>query len=67
MGLVYSLPDEIERFTKRFAPVLDAVEQCVQLGRDLLEESLGGLQGEPPTVIWMLGAACLTEFEEMCL
>jgi|ERR1035438_6573651 cytochrome c553 len=65
MDFAYSRPAEIERFTHRFAPVLDAVEQSVRLAHDFLNESLKILDGEASTVMWMLGAACLREFDEV--
>ena len=65
MAFQYIRQDEIDRFTRTFAPVLEAVMESTELSRGFLEEVVPQLQGEPPTVIWMLGAACLREFEEI--
>jgi hypothetical protein len=60
-------PEAAHRFYHRNRPVIDAVTNTHDLFWEMLNRAHPNLDGQEKIMIWLLGASCLREFEEIIL
>lgn len=59
--------DKCDEFSTKFEPVLETITHAHKYFFDLLTETNEKLDSQEKTVVWLLSAACLKEFEELLL